>query len=109
MTLSPQAMEVLEFVRLSAERFGFPQRIILFGSRARGDHESRSDYDIAVQPDSELNRNWAQFWNLVDESAPTLCKIDLINMTDNLSEGFRAQIEADGFELKLKAAHDETK
>lgn len=109
MILPTQAREVLEFIHESALSFGFPTRILLFGSRARGDHHSRSDYDIAVEPDRTLNENWAQFWNLVDEAAPTLCKIDLINLADNLSESFRNQIEADGIEFKPLAERHETK
>lgn len=109
MTLPSQAREVLEFVRASAEAFGVPKRILLFGSRARGDHSSRSDYDIAVEPDRVLKDNWVQFWNLVDEAASTLCKIDLINLADDLSESFRAQIEADGIEYNPKVEHHEIK
>jgi predicted nucleotidyltransferase len=109
MNLSPQAINVLNFVRESAEKFGSPKRIILFGSRARHDHGSRSDYDIAVEPDPVLNRNWALFWNLVDEAAPTLCRIDLINLADDLSESFRVQIESAGIDFNLKAGNHETK
>lgn len=50
-----------------------PTRIILFGSRARGDHTENSDYDFLVELDTALkrpyremevqrlfrNRNWA--------------------------------------------------
>ena len=31
-----------------AARRGFVNRLVLFGSRARGDNEKNSDYDIAV-------------------------------------------------------------
>ncbi len=109
MTLPTRTTQVLEFVRQSAEAFGSPKRILLFGSRARGDHSDRSDYDIAVEPDAALNKNWVHFWSLVDEKAPTLSKIDLINLADDLSESFRNQIETDGIDLLPKAKQHETK
>lgn len=31
-------------------RVADPQRIILFGSRARGDADERSDFDLAIDP-----------------------------------------------------------
>lgn len=30
------------------KRFAFVKKIVLFGSRARGDHQPKSDFDIAV-------------------------------------------------------------
>ena len=109
MILPTQAREVLEFIHESALSFGFPTRILLFGSRARGDHHSRSDYDIAVEPDRTLNANWAQFWNLFDEAPPTIFKIELINLSANLSESFRTQIEAAGLEFNTLTEGHETK
>lgn len=40
-------------VRTIVERFD-PYRIILFGSRARGEHDLESDYDIMVEMDTDL-------------------------------------------------------
>lgn len=37
-------------------RYYHPNRIILFGSRARGDHRPDSDYDICVEIDEYDNR-----------------------------------------------------
>jgi len=38
---------IKEFISRVKERFQ-PKAVLLFGSRARGDHWKRSDYDIAV-------------------------------------------------------------
>ncbi|MEB3329588.1 MAG: nucleotidyltransferase domain-containing protein [Candidatus Sericytochromatia bacterium] len=51
------------------------RRVILFGSRARGDHTERSDVDLAVDAEDEEPRLPAAA--LVDE-APTLLEIDLV-------------------------------
>lgn len=40
-------MEVLEEIRKIDERYGI-DKVLLFGSRARGDHKRTSDIDLAV-------------------------------------------------------------
>jgi predicted nucleotidyltransferase len=52
-------------------------RVILFGSRARGDAEERSDIDLAVEAPSASERQWLDIANEVEE-ADTLLKIDLV-------------------------------
>ncbi len=102
MMLAPKDLEVLSFVQEAACKFGSPKRIILFGSRARGDHQPLSDYDIGVEADNDLIENWARFWNQVDEGAPTLCKIDLVLINSEISEELRTQILNQGIEFTLK-------
>jgi len=51
--------EILEHItRTIVERFN-PYRIVLFGSRARGDAAEDSEYDIFVEMESDL-RPWAR-------------------------------------------------
>ena len=52
------------------------QRVLLFGSRARGDHHDTSDIDLAVFPLPDFNSRGAVISD-VDELA-TLLKTDLI-------------------------------
>jgi predicted nucleotidyltransferase len=47
------------------------ERILLFGSRARGDHGERSDIDLAVACPGADDEDWAKIWLIVDD-APTL-------------------------------------
>lgn len=51
------------------------RRIILFGSRARGDYKERSDIDLAV-----YGGNTEEFSIDVDEIVPTLLKFDVVHM-----------------------------
>lgn len=51
------------------------RRIILFGSRARGDYKERSDIDLAV-----YGGNTEEFSIDVDEIVPTLLKFDIVHM-----------------------------
>ena len=50
-------------------------KIVLFGSRARGDWRERSDIDIAV-----YGGNADSFALDTDEDVPTLLKFDIVNM-----------------------------
>ncbi|MEM0950529.1 MAG: nucleotidyltransferase domain-containing protein [Cyanobacteria bacterium P01_H01_bin.74] len=57
-------------------------KIILFGSRARGDNDFYSDIDIAVEGDFKA-QEWQKIKRLADvedATIKTLLKIDLVNM-----------------------------
>jgi uncharacterized protein len=59
----------------------FPEirQIVLFGSRARGDAQARSDIDLAVAcPDADAVR-WSEIVEAA-ENVPTLLQIDLVRM-----------------------------
>lgn len=56
-----------------------PQRIILFGSRARGDASERADYDIAIDDETLTPPILAQIRADMDE-LPTLLSIDIVWM-----------------------------
>ena len=51
------------------------ERILLYGSRARGDAASRSDYDLAVDASDLSEEDWDKIYWMV-EDAETLYKID---------------------------------
>ncbi len=52
-----------------------PNRVVLYGSRSRGDYNLTSDIDLAV---SSEDMHGVQ--DQLNEEAPTLLKIDLINL-----------------------------
>ena len=56
-----------------------PERIILFGSFARGDAGKKSDLDIAFDF-SEQEVNWVYFKSWVDDEFRTLRELDLVDM-----------------------------
>ena len=57
-----------------------PLRLILFGSRARGDNRPRSDFDLSLDAPTMLDAEWVRLALDVDEEAPTLCGIDLVHL-----------------------------
>lgn len=81
-----------------AKRCG-AKRLVLFGSRARGDNRYNSDIDLAVYGMPEGNR--AEFW-LDCEELPTLLKFDIVHITDGMNPAFLANIQKDGVELMDK-------
>ncbi len=69
-----------EVVNTIAEHLGhYPhvEKVILFGSRARGDERDRSDIDLAVVGEDITDSEWTDIWCYVDD-APTLLAIDLV-------------------------------
>ena len=70
------------------------ERIILFGSRARGDHDDRSDIDLGIVCPGASLEEWAAIWNIADE-APTLLNVDLVRL-DEVDDALRGAIEREG-------------
>jgi predicted nucleotidyltransferase len=86
---------VLDFLIKQARQMPGIRRMILFGSRARGDAHARSDYDIAV--DGAFSESeWAAFELNAREWVPTLCGLDLIRLTENTSSSLKAAIGSEG-------------
>lgn len=82
--------KVIDEIRKIAEQCGI-QRVLLFGSRARGDFKERSDIDLAAS-----GGKVDIFSVLVDEETPTLLKYDVVNLDGAVQPGLRGAIEAEG-------------
>lgn len=95
--------------QIVAERLkAFPEveRIVLFGSRARGDALERSDIDLAVACPGADARAWPDIVEAADE-APTLLQVDLIRMETASAELVR-QIAQEGRVLYERDQRKET-
>ena len=73
------------------------EKIILFGSRARGDFKERSDIDLAV-----LGGKADEFSILADEETSTLLKYDVVNLDKPVQEELLESIKNDGIVLYEK-------
>ncbi len=72
-------------------------RVVLFGSRAKGTARQRSDVDLAVEaPDASI-RTWSRLQELAEE-AETLLTIDLVRL-DTANAEFRDEILREGVTL----------
>ena len=72
------------------------EKIVLFGSRARGDHTERSDIDLAVYGMPPEGR--AGF-RLDLEELPTLLKFDVVHVDERTDQALKDNIEKDGVAL----------
>jgi len=72
-------------------RYTTPKKVILFGSRARGDFKETSDIDIAI--DSEEDIDFIK--EILDEEVETLLKFDVVNLR-KINEDFRKRILQEG-------------
>ena len=71
-------------------------RVVLFGSRARGDARPRSDYDFAIHASVLSHADWSRWCLETGESAPTLCTVDLVLASGPITEDLRQAIETEG-------------
>lgn len=73
------------------------EKVILFGSRARGDFKRTSDIDIAVS-----GGNFDRFALDVDEETSTLLKFDIVDLDKEMQDALRESIEREGVLLYEK-------
>lgn len=88
--------------RILRELSGFAQeysvnKIILFGSRARGTNTERSDIDIAV-----YGGEFDQFYWEVKENIHSLLMFDIIQADAAISDELKQEIEKDGVTIYEK-------
>lgn len=72
-----------------------PEKIILFGSRARGGHRENSDYDIAVFKKDLKQYKWSQMLVDMEEENISLFKIDWVHF-EKINSLFQKNIEKEG-------------
>ena len=90
-------IKVVEELRRLAEEHGL-HKVVLFGSRARGDFRRESDIDLAVS-----GGNAERFSLDADEMTSTLLKYDVVNLDRPLRPELREAIEREGKVLFEKA------
>ena len=77
-------------------------RVILFGSRARGDALERADIDLAIDCPKTTPKEWQKIETIV-ENADTLLKVDCLRY-DTLKEtsALKKNIDTEGLTLYVK-------
>ena len=84
--------EILQFARDAGV-----ERLVLFGSRARGTHSERSDIDLAV-----YGGDFDAFYFRVQEETESLLEFDLIDRHRKVSPSLLEEIEREGIEIYEK-------
>lgn len=67
------------------------KKVILFGSRARGNFKEKSDIDLAVK-----GGDFIRFMLDVNEETSTLLKFDLVNLDEEIQNELRESIKKEG-------------
>lgn len=88
--------EVIEEIRKLAVKYGM-EKVILFGSRARGDFHHISDIDLAVQ-----GGDFAGFALDVEEEVSTLLQFDIVNLSGSVQDELVESIVREGVALYEK-------
>ncbi len=73
-------------------------KVVLFGSRARGDNGNRSDVDIAV-----YGGDFDSFYWDIKEKTHSLLTFDMVQMDTNVTEELKNEIKRDGVTIYEKA------
>lgn len=81
---------VLREIKMYAEKNNI-EKVILFGSRARGTNSERSDIDIAV-----TGGDFDSFYWNMEEDIHTLLMFDVVELDRGISEELKKEIERDG-------------
>ena len=74
------------------------EKVILFGSRARGDYKEKSDIDLAC-----TGRNYTRFSLDVDELTSTLLQFDIVNLDGAVQKELLDSIQKEGIVIYEKA------
>jgi len=77
--------------------FGFSgvKRVILYGSRARGDYRQGSDIDIAIDAPKITSREFSQIWHAVDD-LPIIYTFDIVHLQALTNKPLLKAIHEDG-------------
>lgn len=82
--------QVMKEIRMLAEKYGVT-RVILFGSRARGDFRRTSDIDLAVE-----GGRFESFALDVEEETSTLLEYDIVDLSREIQPGLLDSIRREG-------------
>lgn len=85
---------VLHVVRES-KNYRSVKMVQIFGSRARGDHGAKSDYDFMITWDQSFGESWGDYAGKIRDGSPTLHQLDLVRK-DTASEELLCKVAAEG-------------
>lgn len=91
----PEAL-VLNHVVKVARRHPHVVGVVLFGSRARGDHRPTSDFDVAIELAKPVHEHFAAFCEELQETLPTIHAVDILDVASGLSPHLVTSIRHEG-------------
>ncbi len=89
---------ILNQLRETVARWPEVEKLVLFGSRARGDFRPGSDIDLAIFAPRLSDREFAHLWNTIDD-LPIAFKLDILHWDHLDNAALREQIQKEGMTL----------
>lgn len=90
--------EIWDGVVEAAKEFSAIKKVVLFGSRARGDNKLRSDIDLAVFAEGLDYFDFVAFCDRLEE-IETLLKFDVVRIGERTDKDLLKNIETEGVVL----------
>lgn len=86
---------ILQQIKDALSKFDEIERVVIFGSRARGDFTPRSDIDIAIDGKNLSYSTFLRAGAAIDD-LPIIFKIDLVAYPFVENKVFKGKIDAEG-------------
>lgn len=93
----------LELIRLAAESQPAIERLVLFGSRAKGKHRQGSDVDLVVEGNAVTNATVSAVADRLNEELPLPYFFDVLNDNTLSDDALREHIGRVGITIYEKA------
>jgi predicted nucleotidyltransferase len=98
MSLSGISHEIIQSILATSLSHPKVQRVILYGSRARGDYHQGSDIDIAIDAPDMNHKEFVLLWNELDD-LPIIYPMDIVHIQALNNTDLLKAIQQDGQEL----------
>ena len=86
--------DILERIIAHFRQFPAVQKVVIFGSRARGDFKPGADVDIAVYAPGMPTEEFGRLWNRLDDE-PVIFTLDVVHADRVTSSALRERIDRD--------------
>jgi proline iminopeptidase len=73
-------------------------KVLVYGSRGRGDFQAHSDIDLAILAPKMTDREFSSLWNALDD-LPILFRLDVVHWDRATNAALKENIIADGVAL----------
>lgn len=90
--------QIIDEIIEICKKYEYIEKVVLFGSRARGDNDLKSDIDLAIYSNKSIN----EFIEDVEMNTKTLLEYDYTHMGTVKDEFFLEQIKKEGIVIYEK-------
>jgi uncharacterized protein len=91
---------VLALLLKTCRKYSNIEQVMLYGSRARGDHRHNSDIDIAISAPDMDDVTFSKLWNEIDD-LPIIYSIDCLHLQSLHNQALLEAIKKEGILLSL--------